>query len=340
MKKAVTFGETMMRLNPPGYLRLKQADCLEVSFAGGESNVAVSLANYGIHSQYITKVPQTDIGQCVINELRKYGVDTGKIVRGGPRLGVFFMEKGASQRPSVVIYDRAGSSIALAEPGDFDWDDILEDADWFHFTGITPALGGKLPEICLEACQTAKQKGVTVSCDLNYRKKLWSRSEANRVMTQLMPYVDVCISNEEDATDVFGIRTENSDVNKGELNQEDYISVARQLMDRFPFQKVAITLRGSISASENTWGGMLCDRSNACFSPIYQIRLVDRVGGGDSFGGGLIYALMEDYTMQETVDFAAAASCLKQTMEHDLNMATVEEVLSLAGGNGSGRVQR
>ena len=219
-----------MRLNPPGYLRLKQAHELEVTFAGGESNVAVSVANYGLHSTYVTKLPEGDIGQCAINELRKYGVDTSQIVRGGPRLGLFFMEKGASQRPSVVIYDRAGSSIALAKPADFEWEVIFQGADWFHFTGITPALGGNLPAICLEACKKARELGLTISCDINYRKKLWSKQEARAVMEQLMPYVDVCISNEEDATDVFGIQAQSSDVAKGILNEADYISMALSLI--------------------------------------------------------------------------------------------------------------
>lgn len=340
MKKVVTFGEIMMRLNPPGYLRLKQAHELEVTFAGGESNVAVSVANYGLHSTYVTKLPEGDIGQCAVNELRKYGVDTSQIVRGGPRLGLFFMEKGASQRPSVVIYDRAGSSIALAKPGDFDWAAIFQGADWFHFTGITPALGGDLPAICLEACKKARELGLTISCDINYRKKLWTKQEARAVMEQLMPYVDVCISNEEDATDVFGIQAQSSDVAKGVLNQEDYISMARQLVDRFAFKQVAFTLRRSISASENDWGGMLYQDGQAYFAPTYHIKLVDRVGGGDSFGGGLIYALLAGYGPQEAIQFAVAASCLKQTMEHDLNMATVAEVEALAKGNASGRVQR
>lgn len=247
MKKVVTFGEIMMRLNPPGYLRLKQAHELEVTFAGGESNVAVSVANYGLHSTYVTKLPEGDIGQCAVNELRKYGVDTSQIVRGGPRLGLFFMEKGASQRPSVVIYDRAGSSIALAKPGDFDWAAIFQGADWFHFTGITPALGGDLPAICLEACKKARELGLTISCDINYRKKLWTKQEARAVMEQLMPYVDVCISNEEDATDVFGIQAQSSDVAKGVLNQEDYNqAAAKGISAAYPVHQLDVVGGGEI----------------------------------------------------------------------------------------------
>lgn len=337
--RAITFGEIMMRLNPEGYCRFIQADCFEASYAGGEANVAVSLANYGIDAAFVTKLPSHEIGQCAVNELRRYGVDTSQIVRGGPRLGVYFTEKGASQRPSKVIYDRAGSSIALAKPEEFDWNTIFSGADWFHFTGITPALGGNLPEICLQACKVAHSLGLTVSCDLNYRKKLWSREEAGQVMEKLMPYVDVCISNEEDAKDVFGIEAENTDIDAGKLNQEGYISVARQLA-RFGFKKVAITLRSSLSASDNDWAGMLYSNGNAVFSPTYRVHIVDRVGGGDSFGGGLIYSLLNGYNDQEAINFAVAASCLKHSIEHDFNLMSVSEVASLVAGNASGRVQR
>ena len=340
MPKVITFGEIMMRLNPEGYRRFLQAHEFEVSFAGGEANSAVSLANYGIDTAFVTKLPNTDIGQMVINDLRRVGVDTSLICRGGGRLGIFFLEKGASQRASKVIYDRAYSAIAMAEPEDFDWDAIFDGAQWFHFTGITPALGGKLPEICLQACKAAKRLGVTVSCDLNYRNKLWSREEAGRVMTTLMPYVDVCISNEEDAKDVFGIEAENTDIEGGKLNHEGYISVARQLTERFGFKKVAITLRSSISATDNDWAGMLYEDGVAYFSRTYRIHIVDRVGGGDSFGGGLIYGQLMDFDPQKTIDFAVAASCLKHTIEQDFNMVSVGEVLALVGGSGSGRVQR
>ena len=340
MGKVVCFGEIMMRLNPEGYKRFVQASAFEASYAGGEANVAVSLANYGIPASYVTKVPAHEIGQCAVNELRRFGVDTESIVRGGPRLGIYFCEKGASQRGSKVIYDRAGSSIALAKREDFDWGKILEGADWFHFTGITPALGGELPEICLDALKMARARGIRVSCDLNYRKKLWSRERAGAVMAQLMPYVDVIIANEEDAADVFGIRAEGTDVNAGVINREGYISVARQLSERFGAKRVAITLRGSISASENDWAGMLYENGQAYFSRQYRIHIVDRGGGGDSFGGGLIYASLKDLDPQASIEFAVAASCLKQSIELDFNHVSVEEVLALAGGNASGRVQR
>ena len=340
MGKVVCFGEIMMRLNPEGYKRFVQASAFEASYAGGEANVAVSLANYGIPASYVTKVPAHEIGQCAVNELRRFGVDTESIVRGGPRLGIYFCEKGASQRGSKVVYDRAGSSIALAKREDFDWSKILEGADWFHFTGITPALGGELPEICLDALKMARARGIRVSCDLNYRKKLWSRERAGEVMAQLMPYVDVIIANEEDAADVFGIRAEGTDVNAGVINREGYISVARQLSERFGAKRVAITLRGSISASENDWAGMLYENGQAYFSRQYRIHIVDRVGGGDSFGGGLIYASLKNLDPQASIEFAVAASCLKQSIELDFNHVSVDEVLALAGGNASGRVQR
>ncbi len=339
--KVVCFGEIMMRLNPEGYKRFAQADRFEATYAGGEANVAVSLANYGDDAAYVTAVPAHEIGQNAVNALRHYGVDTSMMLRQGPRLGVYFCEKGASQRGSKVIYDRAGSSVALSKRSDYDWNKILDGADWFHFTGITPALGGELPEICLDALKAAKEKGITVSCDLNYRGKLWSREKASEVMSQLMPYVDVCIANEEDAKDVFGIAAENTDINSGKLDKEGYISVARQLTERFGFQYVAITLRGSISASDNNWSGMLYDGKQAYFAKNYLIHIVDRVGGGDSFGGGLIHAMHKwQGDCQQIIEFAVAASCLKQTTEFDFNLCSEKEVLALAGGNASGRVQR
>lgn len=340
MSRVITFGEIMMRLNPEGYLRFVQAERFEATYAGGEANVAVSLANYGVDASFVTKVPGHEIGQLPVNALRRYGVDTSNIVRGGERLGVFFAEKGASQRASKIIYDRAGSAIAKATSADFDWERIFDGADWFHWTGITPALGGELPAICLEACRAAKKAGLTVSCDLNYRKKLWSREEANRVMTELMPYVDVCIANEEDAKDVFGISAADTDLNAGKLNHGAYISVAQQLTERFGFKKVAITLRGSLSASDNDWAGMLYSNGEASFSPTYRVHIVDRVGGGDSFGGGLIYALLAGYDDQKAINFAVAASCLKHSIDHDFNLVSVSEVELLANGNASGRVQR
>lgn len=321
-------------------MRFLQADRFEVTYAGGEANVAVSLANYGMESVFVSKLPSHEIGQAALNSLRRFGVDTSKIVRGGSRLGVYYCEKGASQRASKVIYDRAGSSIAMAKPSDFDWANIFEGADWFHWTGITPALGGQLPEICLDACKAAKKLGLTVSCDLNYRKKLWSREVAYKVMSDLMPYVDVCIANEEDAKDVFGIVSPDTDFNSGKISRDGYISVAKQLHERFGFTKVAITLRGSLSASDNYWEGMLYSVGQAHFSPSYSIHIVDRVGGGDSFGGALIYALLSGYDDQKAINFAVAASCLKHSIEHDFNMVSIAEVEALAAGNTSGRVQR
>lgn len=340
MKKIVTFGEIMMRLNPEGYGRFLQAQRFEASYAGGEANVAVSLAQYGMDAAFVSKVPAHEIGQCAINALRQFGVDTKYVARGGDRLGLYFVEKGASQRPSKVIYDRAGSAIAQASASDFDWDAIFEGVDWFHWTGITPALGGNLPEICLEACKAAKKHGVKISCDLNFRKKLWSSQRANEVMSQLVPYVDVCIANEEDAKDVFGIEAENTDITAGKLNHEGYISVARQICERFGCSQVAITLRSSISANDNDWAAMLYTDGKAYFSPSYRIHIVDRVGGGDSFGGGLIYSILSGKTPQDTINFATAASCLKHTIEYDFNLISAAEAESLAAGNASGRVQR
>ena len=339
-KRIITFGEIMMRLNPESYLRFSQAAKFEATYAGGEANVAVSLANYGMNAAFVSKVPAHDIGQCAVNALRTYGVDTTHMVRGGKRLGLYFVEKGASQRPSKVIYDRADSAIAQAVPADFDWDAIFEGADWFHWTGITPALGGNLPQICLEACKAAKAKGITISCDLNYRNKLWTREEARKVMSELVKYVDVCIANEEDAKDVFGIQAENTDISSGKLNHEGYISVARQISQQFGCKQVAITLRSSLSAFDNDWAGMLYSGGQAYFSPTYRIHIVDRVGGGDSFGGGLIYALLTEKAPQDAINFAVAASCLKHSIEHDFNLVTVAEVENLAKGNASGRIQR
>lgn len=340
MSRVITFGEIMMRLNPEGYLRFVQAHSFDATYAGGEANVAVSLANYGHDSVYVTKVPAHEIGQSAVNELRRYGVDTSFILRGGDRLGIYFAEKGASQRPSKVIYDRAHSAISEVTAEEFDWEKIFAGADWFHFTGITPALGGQLPEICLQACKAAKALGVKISCDLNYRKKLWTREQAGKVMSTLMPYVDVCISNEEDAKDVFGIAANDTDLNTGKLSREGYISVAQQLTERFHFEKVAITLRGSISASDNDWAGMLYCDGKAYFSTTYRVHIVDRVGGGDSFGGGLIHGLVSGWDCQKCIDFAVAASCMKHSIEYDFNLVSESEVASLAAGNTSGRVQR
>ena len=342
MAKIVTFGELMLRLQPYNYERFVQCDHVEFTFGGGEANVAVSLANYNMDVAFVTKLPNHAIGQAAINSLRRYGVDTGKIVRGGDRVGIYFNEKGASQRGSVCIYDRANSAIALASPSDFNWDEIFEGAQWFHFTGITPALGGNLVEICKEACKAAKARGVKISCDLNYRGKLWTRAEAREAMTELCQYVDVCISNEEDAKDVFGIEAEATDIYAGELNHEGYKSVAKQLADKFGFEMVAITLRESHSAFDNGWSAMLynVEKNEYCFSKKYNLHIIDRVGGGDSFGGGLIYSLLTGKDTQAAVEFAVAASALKHSVEGDYNMVTVAEVEKLAGGDGSGRIQR
>lgn len=339
-KKVITFGEIMLRLAPEGYYRFVQAENYGATYGGGEANVAVSLANYGLDAAFVTKLPKHEIGQAGVNSLRRFGVDTSYITRGGDRVGIYFLEKGASQRPSKVIYDRAGSSISAATTADFDWDQIFEGANWFHFTGITPALGDNVTEICLEACKKAKEKGITVSCDLNYRNKLWSKEKAGQVMGELCKYVDVCIANEEDASDVFGIKAANTDVTSGKVNHEGYKDVAKQLAERFGFSKVAITLRGSISANDNNWAAMLYDGSDFYFSKSYLMHIVDRVGGGDSFGGGLIYACLNDFAPQQTIEFAVAASCLKHSIEGDFNQVSVDEVMKLAGGDGSGRVQR
>lgn len=339
-KRVVTFGEIMMRLNPEGYLRFVQAGKFDVSYGGGEANVAVSLANYGMDAAFVTKLPENPLGVAARNDLRKYGVDTNSVVWGGPRLGIYFCEKGASQRASKVVYDRAGSSIQLAKRGDFDWKQILKGATWFHFTGITPALGGDLPEICLDALKYCKAHKITVSCDLNYRAKLWSKAEAGACMAKLVKYVDVLIANEADAADVFGIVGKGSDVESGKLDKDGYVSVAEQLVKRFGCKKVAITLRTSLSAFDNLWAGMLYDGKKAYFSKEYKLHIVDRVGGGDSFGGGLIYALSQGEKSADAIEFAVAASCLKHSIECDFNHASVAEVKTLAAGNGTGRVQR
>ncbi len=340
--KTVCFGEIMLRLNPAGYTRFVQTDTFGATYGGGEANVAVSLANYGIDASYVTKLPKHEIGQAAVNSLRRYGVDTSDIVRGGERVGIYYLETGASQRPSKVIYDRAYSAIAMAKRDDFDWDAILDGANWFHFTGITPALGGELPEICLDALKACRAKGITTSCDLNFRKNLWTSEMAGKVMGELMSYVDVCIANEEDAEKVFGIKAENTDVDAGVVNHEGYKSVAKQLSDRFGFKKVAITLRSSISANDNDWKAMLYDKATDDYylSREYRMHIVDRVGGGDSCGAGLIYGSLMGMDPQQNIEFAVAASCLKHTIEGDMNQVSVAEVNQLAGGDGSGRVVR
>ena len=340
MSKVITFGEIMMRLNPKGYERFIQANEYVSTFAGAEANVAVSLANYGVDVSFVTKLPEHEIGQAAINSLRKFGVNTSLIVRGGDRVGIYYCEKGASQRPSKVIYDRAYSAIAQAKQSDFNWNKIFKGVTWFHFTGITPALSDECAAITLEACKKAKEKGITISCDLNFRKKLWSKEKAGEIMSKVCLYVDYCIANEEDAKDVFGIEADNTDINTGKLDRNGYISVAKKLTEKFGFKGVAITLRESLSANDNNWSGMLYTNGEAHFSKKYAMHVVDRVGGGDSFGGGLIYSLLSGYEPEKAIEFAVAASCLKHSVEGDYNMVSVSEVEALANGNASGRVQR
>ncbi len=340
MSKIVCFGELMLRLNPEGYLRFEQANRFEASFGGGEANVAVSLAHFGMDAAFVSKFPAHSIGDMAVRSLRAEGVDVNSIVRGGERMGIYFLEKGASQRPSKVIYDRKYASIGMASREDFDWNTILDGAEWFHFTGITPALSDAVAEITLDALKVCKEKGIKVSCDLNFRKKLWSSEKAGKVMGELCQYVDVCIANEEDAEKVFGIEPEHNDVEGGKLNREGYIDVAKKLAERFGMEKVAITLRESISANDNNWAAMLYADGEAFFSKKYAVHIVDRVGGGDSFGAGLIYGLMNGYDNQKTIEFAVAASCLKHSIETDFNYVSVDEVSTLMKGDGSGRVQR
>lgn len=346
MKKIVTFGEIMLRLATPGYLRFGQTKELVSTFGGGEANVAVSLANYGLSAEFVTRLPQNDIADWCISELRKYNVGTDRIIRGGERVGIYFLETGAVARASKVVYDRAHSSIADVKPGMLDWKEILKDAGWFHWTGITPALSQGAADACLEAIKTANELGVTVSCDLNYRKNLWKYGKtASEIMPALVEGCDVILGNEEDAEKVFGIKPEGFDVanTQGEINTAEFESVCRQMTEKFPrAKKVVITLRGSVNANHNTWGGCLWDGKQLYSSRRYDItHIVDRVGGGDSFMGGLIYGLLS-YTGddQKALDFAAAASALKHTVYGDFNLVTVAEVENLLKGDGSGRVVR
>lgn len=340
MARIVTFGEIMLRLMPEDGHRLLQNEWLESTFGGGEANVAVSLANFGENTAYVTALPENDVAQAAINSMRYFGVDTTKILRQGDRIGVYYVEKGQSQRPSKVIYDRKGSSIATAKRSDFKWDEIFEGTEWFHWTGITPALSDELKLICMDACQEAKKRGITVSCDLNYRKNLWSTAEAYETMTKLVPYVDVCIANEEDAEKVLGISAKDTDVNSGRLSKEGYKDVAAEICRRYGCKKTAVTLRESISANDNRWSGMLYDGEDYYFSKTYDVRLWDRVGGGDSFGAGLIYSLVNGKDSRYAIEFAVAASCLKQTIQGDFNRISVAEAEALMKGSGSGRVQR
>lgn len=343
-QKVVCFGEVMMRLSPPGFQRFAQARTFDVVYGGGEANVAVSLANFGMPVEYITRLPKNDLGEACIMSLRQYGVGTSQIVRGGDRLGIYFLEMGAMQRSSKVIYDRDHSSIATIQPGMIDWEQVFEGATWFHWTGITPSIAKGLADVCLEAVQKAKAKGLTVSCDLNYRAKLWKWGKtASEVMPELVEYADVAIGNEEDAEKVFGIKASGADITAGKVAGEEYRQVAEQMVQRFPnLKKVAITLRGSLSASHNTWSGLLYDGQQAYFAPIFQVtHIVDRVGGGDAFCGGLIYGLlMYGADLQKALNFAVAASCLKHSIFGDVNLASIAEVEQLMKGDVSGRVSR
>ncbi len=340
MKKVVTLGEIMLRLSSPLNSRFVQSQTFDVVYGGGEANVAVSLANYGLDAHFITKLPTHEIGQCAVNALRQFGVNTSSIARGGERVGIYFLETGASMRPSKVIYDRAHSSIAEATAADFDFDAIFEGADWFHFSGITPALSDSAAELTEKALIAAKKHNVTVSVDLNYRKKLWSPEKAQSVMRPLMAYVDVCIGNEEDAEKVLGFKPSNTDVTKGELGIDGYKTIFKEMMSLFDFKYVVSSLRESHSASDNGWSAIAYDGKDFIQSKQYQIRIIDRVGGGDSFASGLIYGLINNMSSQDALEFAVAASALKHTIPGDFNHVSLEEVLTLVGGDASGRVQR
>ena len=330
----------MLRLSTPGNTRIVQSDSFDVNYGGGEANVAVSLANYGQDAYYVTKLPKHEVGQAAVNALRRCGVHTDYIVRGGNRVGIYYLESGSAMRPSKVIYDRADSAIAKANSSDFDFDAIMEGADWFHFSGITPAISDSAAELTLIACKKAKEHGVKVSCDLNYRKKLWSVEKAQSVMTPLMEYVDVCIGNEEDAQYCLGFKP-NADVEAGNTSADGYYSIFKQMKEKFNFEYVVSTLRESYSASHNGWKALIYDGKEFYESKHYDIEpIVDRVGGGDSFSGGLIHGLLTMDNMKDALEFAVAASALKHTINGDFNLVSKEEVESLAKGNANGRVQR
>ena len=346
MQKVVTFGEIMLRLAPPGFLRFSQTTSFDVIYGGGESNVAVSLANYGVPVDFVTRLPDNDLGKCAMMEMRKRGVGTNKIVYGGERLGIYFLETGAVSRGSKVVYDRAHSAMSEIKPGMVDWESVFKDVSWFHWTGITPAISQGAADACIEAVKIASQKGITISTDLNYRAKLWKYGgDREAIMTELTSYCDIILGNEEDAEKHFGIKPEGLDITtQGEhVKAEAFLSVCEQMMKKFPrAKKVITTLRGSISASHNTWAGVLYDGEKMYKSREYQItHIVDRVGGGDSFMGGLIYGLLKyPDDDQNALDFAVAASCLKHTIKGDANLVTIEEVQKLMGGDASGRVSR
>jgi 2-dehydro-3-deoxygluconokinase len=339
-KKVVTMGEIMLRLSTPRYERFNQADSFDVVYGGGEANVAVSLANYGLDAYFVSKLPNNPIGQSAVNHLRRFGVNTNYIARGGERIGIYFLETGASMRPSKVVYDRAHSAISEADVEDFNFDEIFKDAEWFHFSGITPALSDKAAVLTEEALKAAKKQGVTVSVDLNYRKKLWTPEKAQKVMTKLMEYVDVCIGNEEDAEMTLGFKPGETDVTKGELELDGYKDIFKKMKEKFNFKYVVTTLRESYSASDNGWSALIYDGNEFYHSRKYDIRIVDRVGGGDSFAGGLIYSLVTGKNFKDALEFAVAASALKHTIHGDFNLVTVDEVMTLVEGDASGRVQR
>lgn len=340
MAKIITFGEIMLRLSPVGFSRFVQSDKFEVIYGGGEANVAVSCAGYGDEAYFVSKLPKHEIGQAAVNALRRYGVNTDYIARGGDRVGIYYCESGSAMRPSKVIYDRANSAIAEADPEDFDFDAIMKGADWFHWSGITPAISDKAAKLTLLACQAAKRNGVKVSCDLNYRKKLWTPEKAQEVMTPLMEYVDVCITNEEDAEKCLGFKPD-SDVEAGNTDASGYHAIFEQMMKKFGFTLMASTLRESHSASNNGWKALIYDGKEFYESKHYEITpIVDRVGGGDSFSGGLIHAMLKWNDPKKALEFAVAASALKHTIPGDFNLESEEEVLSLAGGSANGRVQR
>ncbi|MCD2426112.1 sugar kinase [Niabella pedocola] len=339
-KKVVTLGEIMLRLSTPGFERFVQADSFDVTYGGGEANVAVALSNYGLDGYFVSKVPDNAIGQSAINHLRRYGVNTDFVARGGDRLGIYFLETGASMRASQVIYDRAGAAIAEVDASEFDFDKILDGADWFHTTGITPALSDKAAALTEAALKAAKAKGITTSIDLNYRKKLWSKEKAREVMTELCKYVDVCIGNEEDAETTLGFKAADTDITKGELNLDGYKDVIRQMKEKFNFKYIASSLRESYSASDNGWSALVSDGTEFYHTRKYDVRIVDRVGSGDSFASGLIYGLVTGMSMADAAEFGVAASALKHTIPGDLNHATLSDVKTLMKGDASGRVQR
>lgn len=340
--KVVSFGEIMLRLSPDGYYKLFQKPELNTSFCGAEANVAVALSNFGDEAEFVTALPDNDIGRAACRELMRYGVKTDNIVYTGDRLGIFFAEKGASQRPSKVIYDRKNSAIALADSSSFDWEKIFDGADWFHITGITPALSDSLAIISVDAVKAAKKAGLTVSCDINYRSKLWSAQKARPVMTEIMKYVDVCIGNEEDAEIVFGIKAGTTDVTKGQLDTDGYKKSLQTVAETFGCKIVAYSQRKSYSASDNGWSGIIYDdeKKQVYISAQYDIRITDRIGGGDAFASGLIYALHNNISPANAIETAAAAGCLDQTLEGDFCLFGINEVLDLANGDSSGRVKR